>query len=140
MKTIFIAILTALLSTLNGQVVIIKNKTGPHGGVVNVEKGYKIEMLDSPVSVVVYLFDTDMEVVSNKNIQAEIMFVYANNVTLNKSMLACEKNGFIVDVGSQYYLYSVVTFNISGKMISSKFENLLGLAEKDKKSKTTRNE
>ena len=134
MKTILTIILAALVGTFNAQVVI-KSKTGPHGGVLNVEQGYKIEMIDPPGSVVVYLFDKNLEAVIDKDIRAEIMFVYAENAVLNKTLVACEKNGFEAGVENQYYFYSVVTFNISGKIITSKFENLFGLADKSQKIK-----
>jgi|GEM_PF-2405370 len=135
----FTIILITMLSTLRGQVVI-KNGTGPHGGILNVEQGYKIEMINLAGSIIVYLFDKDLGIVSNKDIRAEIMFMYGDNAALNKTLVACEKNGFITEVANQYYFYSIVTFNISGKMITSKFENQSGFAEEEKKLKKIINE
>lgn len=134
MKTLFTIILAALISTLSAQ-AIIKNGTGPHGGSLNVEQGYKIEMIHPPGSVIVYLFDKDMSPISNKDIRAEIMFLYSGNATLNKPLVVSEKNGFTTEVVNQYYFYSIVTFNIAGKIITSKFENPVGMAKKNEELK-----
>lgn len=139
MRTFLALAFLGILNSFYAQ-VIIKNNIGPHGGILNVAKNYKIEMTNSPGSVDVYLFDTDMEVVSNKNVRAEIMFVYSSNNTINKTMIACGKNGFTTEVGNQFYFYSIVTFNISGKIVTSKFENQMGLAEDSNKLKKGKND
>ncbi|HWY10780.1 MAG TPA: hypothetical protein VN026_05615 [Bacteroidia bacterium] len=132
MKTVVIIALTIFAANIKAQEPIIYIE-GPHGGTMKCEGDYKIEMLTSYKQILVYLYDKDVKSIANKGINGEVLFFYADDVSLSMKLKANESDGFVVEAADPDYFYCVVKFNIYGKTITTKFENQLELVEKEDK-------
>ena len=132
---IFLTIILALsICNANAQDTI-SNISGPHGGRIKTIQNYNIEVLGTYHRVITYLFDKDLKPISNKGINGNILFFYADNASLNIKLKPYEINGFFAEISATDYYYCVVNLSIYGKTISSKFDNLSQLAEKENKIK-----
>jgi hypothetical protein len=132
MKTIMTIVLAMTMYNVHAQDTI-SNVSGPHGGKLKAVQNYKIEMLGSYRRVITYLYDKDLKPISNKGINGNILFFYNDNASLNIKLKSYEDNGFYAEVSAIDYFYCIVNLTVYGKTISSKFDNLSQLAEKDKK-------
>ncbi len=132
MRTAIIIAFVILSLGLDGQ-VSDRGGSGPHGGLLNFTPYYKIEMTSSNGCLIAYLYDKDMTPISNKGISGEILLVYSDNASISKKLNLYEGDGLMIEEASPYYIYCVLTLNISGKMITSKFINQYGLADKQSK-------
>jgi hypothetical protein len=104
-------------------------RTGPNGGLLKTVQYYNIEMLHSISSVYVYVYDKSLNPISNNGVLADIVFCYAHDVCLNKSLLADTRNGFSVTITNPQFDYCDIYLFIEGKEIDVKFNNSIGLAE-----------
>lgn len=134
MKSIVSFVFTFILASAIAQDTLTQI-SGPHGGKLNYTQGFKIEMLGSHNIVFTYLYDKNLNPISNKGITGNVMFFYLGNANLNVRLKAYESNGFAAEVPALDYYYCTVNFNIYGKYISTKFNNLSELAEKHKNPK-----
>ena len=132
MRTIVFIALSIVISNIKAQDTI-KKVVGPHGGSIKHVENYNLEILNAYNSVLTYLYDKGLSPISNKGINGDIMFIYADNASLNVKLKAIESNGFIAEITNQDYFYFVINLNISGKFISAKFDNFSRLAKKQKK-------
>jgi hypothetical protein len=105
-------------------------RTGPNGGLLKSVQNYNIEMLQSISSVNVYVYDKSLNPLSNNGILAEIIFCYAHDVCLNKSLIANNRNGFFVTITNSQFDYCDIHLFINGKEIQVKFNNSTCIAEK----------
>jgi hypothetical protein len=105
-------------------------RTGPNGGLLKSVQNYNIEMLQSISSVNVYVYDKSLNPLSNNGILAEIIFCYAHDVCLNKSLIANNRNGFFVTITNSQFDYCDIHLFIDGKEIQVKFNNSTCIAEK----------
>ena len=110
----------------------IANLNGPHGGRLKSVKNYKIEMLAAYNIVYTYLYDEKLKPISVNGITGNIMFYYACYSSINTKLKPYAVNGFFAEVSPIDYYYCVVNFNVFGNLISTRFENLSGLAKKEK--------
>lgn len=132
MKTIMTIVFAMTMNHAQAQDTL-SNISGPHGGRLKSVQNYKIEMLGSYRRVITYLFDKDLKPISNKGINGNVLFFYADNASLNVKLKPYETNGFYAEISAIDYFYCIVNLNVYGNTISSKFDNLSQLAEKDKK-------
>jgi hypothetical protein len=129
MKSILIMALSIILLQVNAQESKVV-RTGPNGGLLKTVQYYNIEMLQSISSVNVYVFDKSLNPLSNNGILAEIIFCYAHDVCLNKSLIADNRNGFFVTITNSQFDYCDIHLFIDGKEIQVKFNNSTCIAEK----------
>lgn len=104
--------------------------SGPHGGLLKTVENYKIETINSYGCITAYLFEKTLTVIPNKFVSGSIMFFYENGASLNNNLIPIGTEGFTVDVSNSNYLYYTIHFKVAGKLISTRFENLSGIAEK----------
>ena len=128
MKSILVMALSFVLLQAKAQENNVV-RTGPNGGLLKSVQNYNIEMLQSISSVNVYVYDKSLNPLSNNGILAEIIFCYAHDVCLNKSLIANNRNGFFVTITNSQFDYCDIHLFINGKDIQVKFNNSIGLAE-----------
>jgi hypothetical protein len=129
MKSILVMALSFVLIQAKAQENNVV-RTGPNGGLLKTVQYYNIEMLQSISSVNVYVFDKSLNPLSNNGILAEIIFCYAHDVCLNKSLIADNRNGFFVTITNSQFDYCDIHLFIDGKEIQVKFNNSTCIAEK----------
>lgn len=105
--------------------------TGPHGGLLKSVENYKIETINSFGCITAYLFEGNLTVSPNKFVSGSIMFFYNNDASLNNYLIPIGTDGFTADVSNKDYYYYTIHFKVNGKLISTRFENLYGIAEKE---------
>ena len=130
-KIIFLLLFYVSFSFVRAQDTIA-NLNGPHGGRLKSVKNYKIEMLAAYNIVYTYLYDEKLKPISVNGITGNIMFYYACYSSINTKLKPYAVNGFFAEVSPIDYYYCVVNFNIFENLISTRFENLSGLAKKEK--------
>jgi hypothetical protein len=129
MKSILVMALSFVLLQAKAQENNVV-RTGPNGGLLKSVQNYNIEMLQSISSVNVYVYDKSLNPLSNNGILAEIIFCYAHDVCLNKSLIADNRNGFFVTITNSQFDYCDIHLFIDGKEIQVKFNNSTCIAEK----------
>ena len=107
--------------------------SGPHGGLLKNVEEYKIEVINTYGCITAYLFDGTLKVIPNKYISGSIMFFFSNGVSLNKYLIPSGSDGFMTDVSNTDYYYYSISFTVNKKIIRARFDNSLGIAEKEKK-------
>src|ERR1700758_483984 len=60
-----------------------QNGLGPHGGRLKTTGNYKIELFGCDDYIEVYLFDKDVNAISNNNITGAVEFFYSGQATLS---------------------------------------------------------
>ena len=108
--------------------------SGPHGGLLKSVENYKIEVINTYGCITAYLFDKTLKAIPNKFISGSIMFFFNNDVSLNKYLIPNGTDGFTADVSSADYYYYTIRFEVNKKIISTRFDNLSGIAEKEIKN------
>jgi len=96
---------------------------GPHGGKVKKAENFNIEKIQSPENLYAFLLDTNYKPISNKGVIGEVRFYYLDETTSDIPLLPFETEGFVVKMQENQYHSCRITFIISGKSISAKFEN-----------------
>jgi|ERR1035437_6922964 len=107
-----------LLLTNKSQVTI-----GPHGGKVKKTENFNIEKIQSHENLYVFLLDNNFKPMSNKGITGEIRFYFLDKTTSDIPLKPFEADGFVVGINDTGYHSCRITFLISGKSISAKFDN-----------------
>jgi len=129
MKTVLLLISFVFLTSLKAQDSTYSiGKT--HGGVLKTVGDYKIEVLNSYKSVTVYISDKNNKKIANKGIEGMVSFYYTHDASLDKKLIPTDEDCFIAEVSNLNYYYCVVRLSIRGKVISTKFFNISGIAEK----------
>ncbi len=121
----------ALAFNIKAQDIDFKNGF-MHGGILNTAGDYKIEVINSYRNFIVYLYDKNNKPIPNKDITGEVSFYYNHDASINLKLNAGENQSFTAEVKNANYYYCVVSFNIYGKPVSSKFFNLAEIAKKKK--------
>lgn len=109
--------------------------SGPHGGLLKTVENYKIETINSYGCITAYLFDVGLKAIPNKFISGTIMFFYSNGASLNNYLIPTGSDSFTADVSNTDYYYYIIHLKVDGKSISTRFNNLTGIAEMETKKK-----
>ena len=133
MKTKLIIAFIVLVTSAKAQDTI-NYITGPHGGLLKTVENYKIETINSYGCITAYLFDVGLKAIPNKFISGTIMFFYSNGASLNNYLIPTGSDSFTADVSNTDYYYYIIHFKINEKIISARFNNLSGIAEKETKN------
>lgn len=96
---------------------------GPHGGKIKKAENFNIEKIQSPEYLYVFLLDNNYKPISNKGVIGEVRFYYLDETTSDIPLLPFETEGFVVKMQENQYHSCRITFIISGKFISAKFDN-----------------
>ena len=130
MKTKFIIAFIVLLVSAKAQ-DMINFVSGPHGGLMKSVGNYKIETINTYGCITAYLFDGTLALIPNKFTSGTIMFFYNNGASLNNYLIPSGTDSFTADVSSIDYYYYIIHFKVNGKAISTRFDNFLGIAERE---------
>lgn len=122
-----------LLGLLLSGIVILfsvnryQETTGPHGGELKSAENFLIELKEAFPDLHCYLLDQKLLPVSNKGVLCEIRFFMPDETTVDINLKPFLNDGFILESNTIVYTSCRVTFNISGKSVSAKFdkENLI---------------
>lgn len=101
--------------------------TGPHGGELKPAENFHIELEEAFPNLHCYLLDQKLLPVSNEGVLCEIRFFLPNETSVELNLKPFLNDGFILESNSIKYSSCRVTFNMSGKFFSAKFdkENLI---------------
>lgn len=130
MKTKIIIALIVIITSAKAQDTI-NFASGPHGGLLKSVENYKIETINSYGCITAYLFDGSLKIIQNKFASGTIMFFYNNGASLNNYLIPSGTDSFTADVSNNDYYYYMIHFKVNGKMISTRFDNLYKIAEKE---------
>jgi hypothetical protein len=95
--------------------------TGPHGGELKPAENFNIELKEAFPNLHCYLLDQKLEPVSNLGVLCEIRFFMPDETTVDLNLKPFLNDGFILESNTIVYNSCRVTFNISGKSVSAKF-------------------
>lgn len=132
MKTKIIIAFIVLVTGAKAQDTI-SYVSGPHGGLLKTVENYKIETISSYGCITTYLFDGNLKAIPNKFISGTIIFFYGNDASLNNYLIPSGMDAFTADVSNTDYYYYVIHLKVAGKLISTRFDNFSGIAEKETK-------
>lgn len=96
---------------------------GPHGGKVKKAENFNIEKIQSPENLYVFLLDSNSKPMANTGITGEVRFYFLDETTSDIPLIPFEKDGFVVKMNEDHYHACRISFIISGKSISAKFDN-----------------
>jgi len=130
MKTKIIIAFIVMITNANAQDTI-NYVSGPHGGLLKSVENYKIETVNSYGIITAYLFDGTLTLIPNKFTSGNIMFFYNNGASLNHYLIPSGTDSFTAKVSNTNYYYYTIHFKVDGKFINTRFENVLGIAEKE---------
>lgn len=101
--------------------------TGPHGGELKAAENFHIELKEAFPNLHCYLLDQKLLPVSNVGVLCEVRFFMPDETSVDLTLKPFLNDGFILESNSIVYNSCKVTFNISGKSVSAKFdkENLI---------------
>lgn len=108
--------------------------TGPHGGKIKKVENFNIEKIQSHENLYTFLLDANYKPISNKGVTGEIRFYYLDETTSDIPLLPYETEGFTVKMPDNSYYSCRITFTISGKSISAKFDNESLIVSKQNKN------
>lgn len=115
--------LTLLILTTMFLLGLDKSQTpGPHGGVIKSADKYYIEMKNIPdTTFLSYLLDKKMNTMSNKSISGEVKLYFQDSTVVNMDLIPIEGDAFTAKILPGFYSCKI-TFDISGKEVSAKFD------------------
>lgn len=96
---------------------------GPHGGSLQKIENYHIEMKTLNSNVYTYLLDEKLKAITNKQMSCTIQFFFNDNVNTIATMKPAGEDGFILESNTIAYQSCKVSFKMSGKSMSARFEN-----------------
>lgn len=108
----------AILYSVNSNQVT----SGPHGGELKSAENFHIELKEAFPNLHCYLLDQKLGPVSNVGVLCEIRFFMPDETSVDLNLKPFLDNGFILESNTIVYNSCRVTFNISGKSISAKFD------------------
>src|SRR4051812_37856045 len=120
----FIFILVAISLISNG----FQDK-GPHGGIVKKADNYFIEMINPEKFLSAYLLDKSMKTISNKGISGDVKFFLPDSSIFDVQLKPSSDDAFTGEGIPGFYTCKV-TFNIFGRSVSAKFDNVTLIAFK----------
>ncbi len=103
---------------------------GPHGGIVKKADNYFIEITNPDKFFFVYLLDKNSKTISNKGISADVKFFLPDSSIFNVQLKPSADDAFTGSGVPEFYACRV-TFNVFGKSVSAKFENMASVAKKN---------
>ena len=118
-----ISLLVALVFIIN--VIKAQEKDlGPHGGRLKKVDGYKIECLGCDNYIEIYLFDSDTNAISNKEISGNVEFIYNEQAALISPLVHYGMDGFTAKIPVGTFLYYKPSLMFNGRLlVTGKFEN-----------------
>lgn len=132
MKSLILIAFIILVTNIKAQDTI-NYMSGPHGGLIKTVQEYKIETINTYGCITAYVFDSKLTSIPNKFMSGSIMFFYSNGASLNNYLIPFGTDAFTADVSNINYYYYTIHFKVNGKTISTRFDNYLGIADKDPK-------
>lgn len=124
MRTVAILSVLLLFAIMNLLLLNTSQVTiGPHGGKVKKAENFNIEKIQSPENLYTFLLDNNYKPISNKGVVGEVRFYYIDETTSDIPLIPFETEGFVVKMQENQYHSCRITFIISGKSISAKFDN-----------------
>ena len=118
LSIVFLAVILNLLWMNSSQYSL-----GPHGGKVKQAENFNIEKIQSHENLYIFLLDHNYKPISNKGIVGEARFYFSDETTSDIPLKPFEADGFTVSMLDNNYHTCRITFTISGKSISTKFDN-----------------
>ena len=128
-KNFITSIIVMLTLSLHAQ-NIVAPAAGPHGGTVKNAGGYNIEMHYSYPDIFAYLLTKDLKSISNKGILCNVKFILPDNTSVETDLKPFGDDGFTTNSCPLLFNATKINFNLSGKYISTKFENDNPIVEK----------
>lgn len=105
--------------------------TGPHGGNVKPVENFNIETKVGYPGLYVYLLNKNCDPINNNGISCEVRFFFPDSSTIDTPLMPYEKDGFKIEsILSGYHSYRV-SFHVSGKIISARFDSENIIARKN---------
>lgn len=122
-KLSFITFLALISIGLMG-LDLFQSFIGPHKGTVkNAGAFHLIEFRNDGQEAYAYLLDKKLYPISNNGIVAEIKFIYPDSTHYVKPLKPFGSEGFSTEIGSTPFSSCRISFTVSGKVVSAKFEN-----------------
>ena len=107
---ILLIVLSLLFMTIQGKSQ--EKLTGPHGGRIKIDQGYKIETLGCENYLEIYLFNEVTEPIFNNGITGKVKFFYEGAKTTSEPIVKYGIDGFISPIKSADFFHYEVTLNI----------------------------
>lgn len=128
MKTRALLLLIFLsLTTLSGA----QNTTAaPHGGKLNSNGFYHIEVVECYEFLEVYLYDRDMQVIPNLGIRGDALFYFPDNTRVHCQLYPYGIDGFTAEIKHQCYASCEIGLQAPGFAFSLMFYDF-GLNNED---------
>lgn len=102
---------------------LFQSSDGPHDGKVKKANEYYIEMKNPDSNLYAFLLDKNLKPLSNKEITCKATLFYPDNTSSEAEMTRFGADGFFTESIVRYYFSCTITFNISGKTVSARFDN-----------------
>lgn len=129
MKKIIISIALLLLVTVAYSQNEEIRYNSPHGGKLKKEKNYYIELVSNTSNILIYIYNSKIKPIPNKNIKGNAVFCYTNDACINKVLQDKGNNSFIIDIENPQYYFIDISLKIKKEFISVKFDNQVYIAD-----------
>lgn len=104
--------------------------TGPHGGRLRQAEKYNIEMKVVHPNLYIYLLDQKLQPISNKGVSCEAKLFFYDNTSVDVPLKPFGEDGFIMESGITDFHSCRITYNLYGKILSTRFENENAIVQK----------
>lgn len=119
---ILIAILIAIIPTINLFAQKGYNSNGPHNGIIKKVKNYHVETLIRDSKIYFFFFDEKLTPINNSEITGTATLLFADGKSKKVELTNIDTDGFIVnEINAYTYTDIYLTFKIKGKSISTIF-------------------
>lgn len=119
---ILIAILIAIIPTINLFAQKGYNSNGPHNGIIKKVKNYYIETLIRDNKVYFFFLDEKLKPINNSEITGTATLLFADGKSKKVELTNVDTDAFTVNEMNAYaYTDIYLTFKIKGKSISTVF-------------------
>ena len=109
----------------------LKTYIGPHGGTVKKANNYfSIEILTSAEKMHTYLLNKKRKTIPNKELKCAAKLFFYDNTSTDVSLKPLGDEGFSIELSALKFSSCRITFTISGKDITAKFQNESLIVEK----------
>ena len=96
---------------------------GPHGGRVKEAGIFNIETKNTVTDLYAFLLDKKLKPIANKGISCSGKFILTDSTSVIIPLRPLGEDGFSMSLGSLRYASCRISFNVSGKIYSTLFEN-----------------
>ncbi|RKS03381.1 hypothetical protein [Flavobacterium sp. 102] len=119
---ILIAILIAIIPTINLFAQKGYNSNGPHNGIIKKVKNYYIETLIRDNKVYFFFLDEKLKPINNSEITGTATLLFADGKSKKVELTNVDTDAFTVnEINAYAYTDIYLTFKIKGKSISTVF-------------------